>query len=72
MRHLEGCSIFRGGINPKCDCGMLLAQTRQTDRTHKFEEALMKIGRYTSAHDDVIDASWVAKVIDAAMTLEGN
>ena len=77
MKHLEHCSIFKGAtgrpgnVHLSCDCGMLEAQRRQVDRIHKLQEALTKIGNYTAAHYDVIDASWVAKVIDAAMTLEG-
>jgi hypothetical protein len=77
MRHLEGCSIFKAAsirdlTSRACDCGMLKAQARQVDRIYKLRDALTKIGHYTAAHDNVIDASWVAKVIDEAMTLEGN
>ena len=36
----------------------------------RCKESLRKIGNYTAAHDDVIDASWVAKVIDEARAEE--
>jgi hypothetical protein len=72
LRHLETCLIFGSAPNNRCDCGMLKAEGREMDRIHRFQEALRKIGSYTAAHQNVIDARWVAKVIDEAMTPEGN
>jgi hypothetical protein len=46
-------------------CELLLKTAREHRETaHKVEDAFTKIGNYCAAHDDVIDASWVAKVID--------
>lgn len=51
-------------------CEVLLKAAREhREIANKVGEAFTKINNYCVAHDDVIDASWVAKVIDG--TREG-
>jgi hypothetical protein len=48
-------------------CELLLKTAREHRETaHKVGDAFTKIQNYCVAHDDVIDASWVAKVIAEA------
>jgi hypothetical protein len=47
-------------------CEVLLKTAREHRETaNNVQDAFTKINNYCVAHDDVIDASWVAKVIDA-------
>lgn len=75
MEEIRG-AVARGWCHDKnsakvMDSDLALAISDEVNKlfvehTRNSEEALTKIGNYCAAHDDVIDASWVAKVIDEA------